>query len=75
MRKTLALLLLVLLIGCQNTEAGSENRFEKIGAEQPDSHITIFRDNKTGCQYMNINAGYGQELEPILNKDGKPYCE
>lgn len=75
MKRISLLLLLVVLIGCQSTEAGSEKRFEKIGLEQPDSQITIFKDNKTGCQYMNINAGYGQALEPILNKEGKPYCE
>ncbi|QNI20411.1 hypothetical protein [Bacillus phage 1_ICo-2020] len=75
MRKTIVVLAVVLvLIGCSSgTKTGASlGRLENIGK---DGNIILFKDNKTGCQYMRVSAGYGQVIEPVLNREGKPYCE
>ncbi|MDZ4499726.1 DUF6440 family protein [Bacillus cereus] len=69
------LLSVALLGACEEPDVGASlGRLEVVGKDKVDSDITIFKDKETGCQYMNINAGYGQVIEPILNQDGKPYC-
>ncbi|UNY48780.1 hypothetical protein P9294_gp065 [Bacillus phage FADO] len=65
------------LVSCSSEEEkvnASLGRLEKIGSDDIGSGIDIFRDKETGCQYMNISAGYGQVIEPMVQADGKPYC-
>lgn len=75
MRKVAAVLLIVLaLIGCSSEikTGASLGRFENIGK---DGELILFKDNKTGCQYIRVTKGYGQVIEPVVNREGKPYCE
>lgn len=73
MKKIIAISVVTLaLIGCSSNAGASLGRLENIGK---DGDIILFKDNKTGCQYMRVSVGYGQVIEPVIDKYGKPYCE
>jgi hypothetical protein len=64
-----------ILVACQQNTGASLGRISVIGVDTIDRNdITFFIDTKTGCQYM-LTADYSDVITPVLNKDGKPYCE
>ena len=66
---------LIILSACSSASEAKLGRLKTLGTDRTDgSVITIIEDSKTGCQYMNIDAGYGQVIQPLLTKDGTPYC-
>ncbi|TPF18021.1 DUF6440 family protein [Priestia megaterium] len=80
MKKTIGVLLAagVIFAAFSSQSNADLGRFEALGKDRFSTYgheITLFRDTKTGCQYMRVSTNSaGQVIEPVLNKDGKPYC-
>ncbi|PAD70624.1 hypothetical protein CHH83_02140 [Bacillus sp. 7586-K] len=71
-----AITMLIILVACQNNASGKLGRFEMVGEDYVERGviITIIRDTKTGCEYT-YTSDYSDIISPILNADGKPYCQ
>ncbi|MGC8362936.1 DUF6440 family protein [Bacillus subtilis] len=85
-RTILALPLLLLSVtGCSDDEASSEEkqwdsgRFKEVSKETSfgkyDFETYVLADRVTGCQYVVTGATRAIALTPVINSDGKPYCE
>ncbi|WP_310877047.1 DUF6440 family protein [Priestia megaterium] len=79
MKKTIGTLMVagIILTACSSQSDADLGRFKAVGMDDIGNggeDVILIIDNETGCRYMHINAGYGQVIEPVLNKDGKPYC-
>ena len=53
-----------------------ETRFEILLNETVKGYgVWIYRDKKTGVQYLATMIGNGAGLTPLLDKDGKPIVD
>lgn len=84
-RSLLTLPLLLLSISGCSYEASSEEkkwdsgRFEEVSKETSfgdyDFETYVVADRITGCQYVVTGDTRAIALTPVINPDGKPYCE
>ena len=49
-----------------------KNRFEKVYKQGTLSIVELWVDTETGVNYMFVKDGYGGDLSPLLDENGKP---
>lgn len=70
MKKIICVVLIIVTMAMMLCGCGSDSR-EQTG----DFNISIWKDKKTGVQYVCYSTGYGGSICPRYDKNGELYVE